>query len=42
MVIDLKDSLTNLGKNYGIIGMKQSFEDEGLILNDVVAFKRVT
>jgi hypothetical protein len=42
MVIDLKDSLTNLGKNYGIIGMKQSFEDEGVLLNDVVAFKRVT
>ena len=42
MVIDLKDSLENLGKNYGIIGMKQSFEDEGVLLNDVVAFKRVT
>jgi hypothetical protein len=42
MVIDLKDSLTNLEKNYGIIGMKQSFEDEGVLLNDVVAFKRVT
>jgi hypothetical protein len=39
MVIDLKDSLENLGKNYGIIGMKQSFEDEGVLLNDVVAFK---
>jgi 4-hydroxy-2-oxoheptanedioate aldolase len=42
MVIDLKHSLENLGKNYGIIGMKQSFEDEGVLLNDVVAFKRVT
>lgn len=42
MVIDLKDSLDNLGKNYGVIGMKQSFEDEGVLLNDVVAFKRVT
>jgi len=42
MVIDLKDSLENLGKNYGVIGMKQSFEDEGVLLNDVVAFKRVT
>jgi len=42
MVIDLKNSLENLGKNYGIIGMKQSFEDEGVLLNDVVAFKRVT
>jgi hypothetical protein len=42
MVIDLKDSLENLGKFYGIIGMKQSFEDEGVLLNDVVAFKRVT
>ena len=42
MVIDLKDSLEKLGKNYGIIGMKQSFEDEGVLLNDVVAFKRVT
>lgn len=42
MVVDLKDSLENLGKNYGVIGMKQSFEDEGVLLNDVVAFKRVT
>lgn len=42
MVIDLKNSLKNLGSNYGVIGMKQSFEDEGVLLNDVVAFKRVT
>lgn len=42
MVIDLKQSLDNLGKNWGVIGMKQSFEDEGVLLNDVVAFKRVT
>lgn len=42
MVIDLKDSLEKLGKSYGVIGMKQSFEDEGVLLNDVVAFKRVT
>ena len=42
MVVDLKDSLENLNKHYGIIGMKQSFEDEGVLLNDVVAFKRIT
>jgi 4-hydroxy-2-oxoheptanedioate aldolase len=42
MVIDLKESLETLAKNYGVIGMKQSFEDEGVLLNDVVAFKRVT
>ncbi len=42
MVIDLKESLQELSKNYGVIGMKQSFEDEGVLLNDVVAFKRVT
>jgi 4-hydroxy-2-oxoheptanedioate aldolase len=42
MVIDLKQSLDNLGKNWDVIGMKQSFEDEGVLLNDVVAFKRVT
>lgn len=42
MVIDLKTSLQHLGETYGIIGMKQSFEDEGVLLNDVVAFKRVT
>lgn len=42
MVIILKNSLENLVKNYGIIGMKQSFEDEGVLLNDVVAFKRIT
>lgn len=41
MVIDLKNSLEVLSK-HGIIGMKQSFEDEGVLLNDVVAFKRVT
>lgn len=42
MVVDLRESLQELGKNYGVIGMKQSFEDEGVLLNDVVAFKRVT
>jgi 4-hydroxy-2-oxoheptanedioate aldolase len=42
MVVDLKDSLENLNKYYGVIGMKQSFEDEGVLLNDVVAFKRIT
>jgi 4-hydroxy-2-oxoheptanedioate aldolase len=42
MVIDLKNSLSVLNSKYGIIGMKQSFEDEGVLLNDVVAFKRVT
>jgi hypothetical protein len=42
MVIDLKSSLENLSENYGIVGMKQSFEDEGVLLNDVVAFKRIT
>ena len=41
MVIYLKNSLEVLSK-HGIIGMKQSFEDEGVLLNDVVAFKRVT
>lgn len=42
MVIDLKNSLENLKNTHGIVGMKQSFEDEGVLLNDVVAFKRVT
>jgi 4-hydroxy-2-oxoheptanedioate aldolase len=42
MVIDLKKSLEQLSVDYGIVGMKQSFEDEGVLLNDVVAFKRVT
>jgi hypothetical protein len=42
MVIDLKKSLEKLSIDYGIVGMKQSFEDEGVLLNDVVAFKRVT
>ena len=38
----LKDSLEKLGKSYGIIGMKQSFEDEGVLLDDVITVKRIT
>jgi 4-hydroxy-2-oxoheptanedioate aldolase len=42
MVDNLKTSLEKLKTSYGIIGMKQSFEDEGVLLNDVIAVKRIT
>jgi 4-hydroxy-2-oxoheptanedioate aldolase len=34
--------LASLSQNHGIVGMKQSFEDEGVLLDDVVTVKRVT
>jgi 4-hydroxy-2-oxoheptanedioate aldolase len=34
--------LTKLSTSYQIIGMKQSFEDEGVLLNDVITIKRIT
>lgn len=38
----LIDHLNNLSQKYGVIGMKQSFEDEGVLLKDVITIKRIT
>lgn len=40
----MKNLIENLNQlsTYGILGMKQSFEDEGVLLDDVIAFKRIT
>lgn len=37
-MVSMLDTLTK----YGIIGIKQSFEDEGVILNDVYTMRRIT
>jgi hypothetical protein len=34
--------LKQLAKSHQIIGMKQSFEDEGVLLKDVITIKRIT
>jgi hypothetical protein len=39
---ELIQELKNLSKNYGIVGMKQSFEDEGVLLEDVITTRRLT
>ena len=40
----MKNLIENLKQlsMYGIIGMKQSFEDEGVLLDDVITVKRIT
>ena len=38
----LVDRLRALHKNYGVVGIKQSFEDEGAILADVLTMRRIT
>tara|TARA_R110001599_G_scaffold12675_1_gene59141 strand:+ start:4397 stop:5218 length:822 start_codon:yes stop_codon:yes gene_type:complete len=38
----LSDSLVSISENYNVVGIKQSFEDEGAILSDVVTMRRVT
>jgi 4-hydroxy-2-oxoheptanedioate aldolase len=40
----MKNLIENLKQlsNYGIIGMKQSFEDEGVLLDDIITVKRIT
>jgi len=38
LIVELKQ----LAKDYNIIGMKQSFEDEGVLLKDVITIKRIT
>lgn len=38
----LVDRLSSLKKQYNILGIKQSFEDEGAILDDVLTMRRIT
>ena len=38
----LVDELCTLKEKHGVVGIKQSFEDEGAILSDVVTMRRVT
>ena len=38
LIYDLKE----LKLNYGVVGIKQSFEDEGVILDDVITMRRIT
>ena len=42
MIKQLIEELKNLSKNYGVVGMKQSFEDEGVSVDDVIAVRRLT
>ncbi len=41
MIKQLVNSLNNLKKNYGDVGIKSSFEDEGVFFNDLVILKNV-
>ena len=38
---NLIENLTQLS-TLGVVGMKQSFEDEGVLLDDVITVKRIT
>lgn len=38
----LVDKLKTLSELYGVIGIKQSFEDEGALLDDVISVRRIT
>lgn len=42
MIKELIEQLKNISTNYGVIGMKQSFEDEGVSLDDVISVRRLT
>lgn len=39
---DLKEKLLEISRAHGVIGIKQSFEDEGVFLEDVIYIKRLT
>ena len=39
---NLISQLKKLKEKYNIIGIKQSFEDEGAILSDVILMRRIT
>jgi hypothetical protein len=38
----LLKQLDELKQNYNIVGIKQSFEDEGVLLDDVITIRRIT
>ena len=38
----LIEQLSYLNKTYSVIGVKQSFEDEGVVFDDVVTMRRIT
>ena len=42
MIQDLVDELKKISKHYGVIGIKQSFEDEGVSLDDLITVRRLT
>lgn len=39
---DLIEPLRDISTLYGVIGLKQSFEDEGVLLDDVITVRRLT
>jgi 4-hydroxy-2-oxoheptanedioate aldolase len=39
---NLIEQLSYLNKTYNIVGVKQSFEDEGVVFDDVVTMRRIT
>jgi hypothetical protein len=39
---DLIKDLKKLAKNFNVVGIKQSFEDEGALLQDVILMRRIT
>jgi|LakMenE01Jun11ns_1017448.scaffolds.fasta_scaffold9675644_2 4-hydroxy-2-oxoheptanedioate aldolase len=39
---DLLDKLREISNLFGVIGIKQSFEDEGALLEDVISVRRIT
>lgn len=39
---NLTEHLSDIASKYGVIGIKQSFEDEGALLDDVISVRRVT
>jgi hypothetical protein len=41
-MLDLIQGMTDLKKNHGVIGIKQSFEDEGVLYHDIIHIKRFT
>jgi hypothetical protein len=42
MIQNLVDELKKISKEYGVIGIKQSFEDEGVSLDDLITVRRLT
>jgi 4-hydroxy-2-oxoheptanedioate aldolase len=42
MIVNLITNLELLSSNHGVIGLKQSFEDEGIFLDDLLTVRRIT